>query len=164
MTPPRSPEGRPYPVTVVWDESSDDRGWVATVDALSGCVNQADTLEEAVTGLAEVTENWIDVAKQQRTPIPEPRTTGDYSGRFVIRAPSSLHERLVKQAELENVSLNQFVTNALAAAVGWRVPRSEATAVGAADLERAEIVIAGAPEPLPVYVPARVVAYEPETG
>jgi hypothetical protein len=33
--------------------------------------------------------------------------------------PQSLHAELAESAEREEVSLNQFITNALAAAVGW---------------------------------------------
>jgi antitoxin HicB len=128
---PKSPGGEPYPITLLWDESSDGySGWVAAIDALPGCVSQGSTPEEAVDGLTDVTRDWIAVAQQSGTPIPEPRSTDDYSGRFIVRAPSSLHERLVQEAALERISLNQFVTNALAGAVGWRVHRSD-TAIDA---------------------------------
>jgi HicB family len=36
--------------------------------------------------------------------------------------PQSLHADLAEAAEREQVSLNQFITLALAAAVGWRQP------------------------------------------
>jgi hypothetical protein len=36
--------------------------------------------------------------------------------------PQSLHTELAEAAEREQVSLNQFITLALAAAVGWRQP------------------------------------------
>lgn len=47
------------------------------------------------------------------------------SGKFVVRLPASLHGQLVKEAEKEGVSLNQFVVAALAGAVGWRVPSDQ---------------------------------------
>lgn len=45
-----------------------------------------------------------------------------HSGKFLVRLPQSLHAQLVAEAEREGVSLNQFVTLALAGAVGWRQP------------------------------------------
>jgi RNA polymerase sigma-B factor len=45
----------------------------------------------------------------------EPR----HSGRLLLRMPQSLHADLAEAAEREDVSLNQYITNALAAAVGW---------------------------------------------
>jgi hypothetical protein len=45
---------------------------------------------------------------------------GDYtkfSGKFTVRLPKSLHQALVARAEREGVSLNLFVTNALASTV-----------------------------------------------
>jgi RNA polymerase sigma-B factor len=40
------------------------------------------------------------------------------SGRFLVRMPSELHQELALAAEREQVSLNRFVTDALAASVG----------------------------------------------
>jgi hypothetical protein len=40
-----------------------------------------------------------------------------HSGRFLVRMPSALHEKLTAAAEREQVSLNRFVTDVLASAV-----------------------------------------------
>jgi RNA polymerase sigma-B factor len=45
-----------------------------------------------------------------------PRANG-YSGRVLVRMPTELHERLAQAAEQEDVSLNRFVTQALATRV-----------------------------------------------
>ena len=56
-----------------------------------------------------------DAAKRKVSP--------SYSGRFLVRLPGELHEQLALAAEREHVSLNRFVTDALAAAVaGPSVP------------------------------------------
>lgn len=128
---PESPEGRPYPISLLWDEASDGHsGWVAAIDVLPGCVSQGETAEAAIEGLAEAARGWIEVARKRGMQIPEPRATDEYSGRFLVRAPSSLHERLVLEAAAESVSLNQFVTNALAGAVGWRAQTTLASGSG----------------------------------
>ncbi len=41
----------------------------------------------------------------------------NYSGKFTVRLPRSLHQALVDRAEKEGVSLNLFVTNALSRTV-----------------------------------------------
>lgn len=41
----------------------------------------------------------------------------NYSGKFTVRLPKSLHQALVDRAEKEGVSLNLFVTNALSRTV-----------------------------------------------
>lgn len=51
-----------------------------------------------------------------------PSTKAAHSGRILVRMPESLHADLARAAESEHVSLNQFITNALSAAVGWQQP------------------------------------------
>jgi RNA polymerase sigma-B factor len=48
-----------------------------------------------------------------------------HSGRLMLRMPQSLHADLAEAAEREEVSLNQFITNTLAAAVGWHTEGGE---------------------------------------
>lgn len=42
-----------------------------------------------------------------------------YSGRLLLRMPPALHAEVSRKAEQERVSLNHFITTAVAAAVGW---------------------------------------------
>ena len=51
-----------------------------------------------------------------------PSTKAGYSGRILVRMPQTLHDELARAAKSERVSLNQFITNALSAAIGWRRP------------------------------------------
>jgi RNA polymerase sigma-B factor len=41
-----------------------------------------------------------------------------YSGRFLVRMPSELHEQLSRAAERDEISLNRYVTDALSSSVG----------------------------------------------
>jgi hypothetical protein len=43
-----------------------------------------------------------------------------YSGRVLLRMPEELHAELARASESEGVSMNAFITAALANAVGWR--------------------------------------------
>jgi RNA polymerase sigma-B factor len=47
-----------------------------------------------------------------------------HSGRLMLRMPQSLHAELAEAAEREEVSLNQYITNTLAAGVGWHTDSS----------------------------------------
>jgi RNA polymerase sigma-B factor len=49
------------------------------------------------------------------------KSRAGHSGRLMLRMPQSLHAELAEAAEQEDVSLNQFITNTLAASVGWHV-------------------------------------------
>lgn len=108
----------PYTIEVVKDESGDDAGWFARVVELPGCMTQADTFAELSEMIQEAMVAWIETALEDGQSIPLPRSVEDYSGRFVIRIPKSLHRELVERAEREGVSLNTLVNVALGKAVG----------------------------------------------
>jgi antitoxin HicB len=108
----------PYTIEVVRDEGENYAGWFARVVELPGCMTQADTFAELSEMIKEAMTVWIETALEDGETIPLPRTLEDYSGRFVIRIPKSLHRELVEMAEREGVSLNTFVGVALGKAVG----------------------------------------------
>ena len=43
----------------------------------------------------------------------------------MLRMPQSLHTELAQAAEREEVSLNQYITNTLAASMGWHAEQRE---------------------------------------
>ncbi len=47
------------------------------------------------------------------------------SGRLLLRMPAALHAELARTAEREGVSLNQFITRALAGRIGWGTDADE---------------------------------------
>lgn len=111
---------KPYHLVLV--ESSDDdglHGWVAEVEELPGCISQGATPDEAVDRIRDGMAGWISVALEDGIEIPEPYEHVTYSGKFMVRVPPSLHAALSRHAAREGVSLNQYVTAALAGAIGW---------------------------------------------
>ena len=56
-----------------------------------------------------------EAGNEAKTAGPKPGPS--HSGRFLVRMPSTLHEQLAQAAEREQVSLNRFVTDALATTV-----------------------------------------------
>ena len=114
----------PYTIELI----KDPEGWFVRVKELEGCMSQGDTAEEAIEMIQEAMELWLEVSLEDGLPIPEPRPDEDYSGKFVVRVPRSLHRDLVEKADREGASLNQTINVALARAVGRPVAASPAPA------------------------------------
>ncbi|MDI6915732.1 MAG: type II toxin-antitoxin system HicB family antitoxin, partial [Desulfitobacteriaceae bacterium] len=89
---------------------------------LPGCISQGETVEEAVSMIEDAKRGWLEVALEQGAEIPEPTAmvSADYSGKFNVRVPKSLHKSLVENAKTENVSLNQLVVYHLSKSIGHR--------------------------------------------
>jgi hypothetical protein len=69
--------------------------------------------------------------------VPKPRQrAASYSGRLLLRMPAGLHGELARAADREGVSLNQFISNALAGAVGWGRDESGVTPTASAPKTR----------------------------
>jgi predicted RNase H-like HicB family nuclease len=116
----------PYHIVLVSDEDEEgNAGWVAEVSELPGCMSQGATPDEAIDHIRDAMEGWISVALEDGRDIPEPVEPTRFSGRFVVRLPRTLHAEVSRLAEEEGVSLNQFVSVALAGAVGWRSRQRE---------------------------------------
>lgn len=115
----------PYPVTLVHE---DDDEWVATIDALPGCTARGASPDEAVERAGEAMTAWLATAKREGKNVPEPKTAQSHSGRLLLRMPQTLHAELARIAERESVSLNQFITDVLAGALGWRATGPKARA------------------------------------
>ena len=95
-----------YVIKRIQDESGEY--YHASVLELDGCQSTGDTLEEAYNGLKEAMEGWIEAKLENGFPVPLPINTEDYSGKFVVRIPKSLHCRLSMEAQKEGISLNQY--------------------------------------------------------
>lgn len=93
-----------------------DGTWFARVVEFPGCMTEGDTQAEAIVNLDDAMRAWIAVQVEDGDSIPEPLDPEGFSGKFMVRLPKTLHRDLVRKAEMENVSLNQYVTIALAKA------------------------------------------------
>lgn len=108
----------PYTIEVHKDDSDGELAYVARVVELPGCLTQADTFEELEEMVQDAMQAWIESAREDGIPVPEPRRTEEFSGKFVVRVPRSLHRQLASAAERDGVSLNAYVSTTLAQAVG----------------------------------------------
>ncbi|GAA0397636.1 hypothetical protein GCM10009530_56610 [Microbispora corallina] len=89
----------------------DGDGFFGRIQELEGCISEGSTAEEVLENLQDALRCWLEVAIEQGTPIPVPRSDlEDFSGRFSVRVPRTLHRALATRAEREGVSLNQLIT------------------------------------------------------
>ena len=102
----------PYTTIIHIDE---DNSYVARLLELPDCIGVCKTKEEAVNELEIHKRLKLEGHLELGLPIPEP---SKYSGQFHLRVGTSLHESLARLAALENISLNQYITNILARKVG----------------------------------------------
>jgi predicted RNase H-like HicB family nuclease len=99
----------PYSIEILPDEE----GYVATIPDLPGCMSSGETIDAALGGLEEAKELWLQGRIEAGEEIPEPVRIEDFSGKFVLRIPRSLHRSLDREARKQGVSLNQYVLHIL---------------------------------------------------
>ena len=104
----------PYTIRAALDPTG---GYVADVEKLPGCITQAETWEEAGEMIRDAMRGWIELRLEDGLPVPEPREETQ-PAKILVRLPRSLHRALIRAADQEGVSLNQFVLYQLAQAVG----------------------------------------------
>ena len=95
-----------YIVQPIKDESGEY--YYARVLELDGCQSTGETFEEAYENIKDAMKGWIEVKLENGYDIPLPVGYNDFSGKFVVRVPKSLHYKLSIEAEQEGVSLNQY--------------------------------------------------------
>ena len=104
------------PYTRLVQEMNDESGhyFYGRILELDGCQSTGDSLDELYRNLNEAMEGYIEIKLENNLPLPVPETVSSFSGRFVVRLPKSLHQRLAIEAEKEGVSLNQLALYKLA--------------------------------------------------
>ena len=107
----------PYTIEIHRDDSDGEVGWVASVAELPGCLTQTDSFEELEEMIRDAMYGWIETAIEDGQSVPLPRSVEDYSGKFIVRVPRSLHKQLSVAAQREGVSLNTYVNVALGRAI-----------------------------------------------
>ena len=98
------------PYNLIIQPYTDESGsyYTGKVLELDGCLSDGETKEEVFENLREAMEGWIETKLENGFTVPEPVQINDFSGKFIVRVPKSLHYRLSLEAEKEGVSLNQY--------------------------------------------------------
>ncbi len=95
-----------YPFNVIPDPEG---GYVVVFPDLPGCMTQVETAEEILSMAEEIRTLWLETEYERGADIPLPSYSEEYSGKFNLRLPRSLHRKLAESARTEDVSLNQYV-------------------------------------------------------
>ena len=98
----------PYHIVIQYINDESGSYYFATVREFDGCMSDGETYTEAFENIQESMEMWIEGKLEGGFPVPLPIDESQYSGKFVLRIPKTLHARLVAEAEKEGVSLNQY--------------------------------------------------------
>jgi len=98
------------PYSIIIKKITDESGsyYHASVQEFEGCQSTADSFNEAYTNIYEAMEGWIETKLENGFEVPKPIDENNYSGKFVLRIPKTLHKKLALAAEKEGVSLNQY--------------------------------------------------------
>lgn len=60
-----------YEILIYWSE--EDQAYLAEVPELPGCMADGSTYEEALTNVEGIIQEWMETAKDENRPIPEPK-------------------------------------------------------------------------------------------
>lgn len=106
-----------YPFRVYQTQVEKHIFWVAECPILKGCVGQGETIEEACAELEENEREWLLTAEKYGIEIPPIPTEqmASFSGKFTVRVAPYIHEEAVEYAKKQNISLNQYVNDAIVA-------------------------------------------------
>ena len=98
------------PYTRVIQKMNDESGvyWYGRILEINGCQSDGETEEELLKNLDEALALNLEVMIEDGDSIPIPITDNNFSGKFLLRLPKTLHYRLSQEAEKEGVSLNQY--------------------------------------------------------
>ena len=97
-----------YTYRVTWSEEDQEYvGLCAEFPSLSWLDS---TPEKALKGIRAVVTNTIKDMKTQHENIPEPLSSKNYSGKFMVRVPPEVHRALAIKAAESGVSLNRLAS------------------------------------------------------
>lgn len=98
------------PYNYIIQPINDESGFYfyARILELDGCQSTGETFEEVYKNIKDAMKGWIEAKLEGGFDVPLPLGYDDFSGKFVVRIPKSLHYRLSVEAKREGVSLNQY--------------------------------------------------------
>ena len=100
-----------YTYRVTWSEN--DKEYVGLCTEFPSLSWLAGSPEAALKGIRKLVEGVLIDIKKEGEIIPEPIACKKYSGKFMVRVPPHIHQKLVIQATEEGISLNRLVSSRL---------------------------------------------------
>lgn len=110
-----------YNVELTRIETVEGIMWVATCPTLQGVTGGGVSAQQALETLEVQVEEMLNFLRDEGEPIPEAelmQPTKEYSGRVTYRPGKRLHREIFEQAELNDVSINTFISDAVSSYIG----------------------------------------------
>ncbi len=98
-----------YTYEITWSE--DDAQFIGLCKEFPYLSAFGDTQEEALKEIKEVVEFSLEWMKEDGEELPNPIGIKQYGGKILLRIPVSLHSKVACQANINEVSINQFLLN-----------------------------------------------------
>ncbi|MBA4416835.1 MAG: toxin-antitoxin system HicB family antitoxin [Syntrophus sp. (in: bacteria)] len=100
-----------YTYRVTW--SDDDNEYVGLCAEFPSLSWLDESPEAALKGIRKVVEDVLKDMQKEGEAIPEPIASKKYSGKFMVRVPPQIHQKLAIQAAESGISLNRLVSSKL---------------------------------------------------
>jgi predicted HicB family RNase H-like nuclease len=95
-----------YLKIVEWSE--EDQCYIGSIPGWIGRCCHGDNEEDVYRQLCQILDEWIEIYKNDKIPLPVSISGKKYSGKFQLRVDSDLHKALAIRALQANESLNSF--------------------------------------------------------
>lgn len=93
-------------------------GYLVEYPEIPGCMSDGESVQEAIANGREALRDCLAVLEESGRDLPRPGIT---AAQWRQRLPRTLYSKLVKQAEVEGVSINSLVTAIIAEAIGAKL-------------------------------------------
>jgi predicted HicB family RNase H-like nuclease len=93
--------------------SQDDKEYVGLCAEFPSLSYLEPNQTKAFTGIQELVKEIVKDMKKENEAIPEPLSTKQYSGKFMVRIPPDVHRDLSILASENHISLNRLVSSKL---------------------------------------------------
>ena len=90
------------------EQDADEGGYLISYPDLPGCISTGENLEDAIKNGEDARREWIYSTLENGGTVPNPFEAEDYSGKFSLRVPKSLHKLLAERSKQEGISMNQY--------------------------------------------------------
>lgn len=112
-----------YIKVVEWSE--EDQCFIGSAPPLIGPCCHGKKEEEVYRQLCEIVQDWVDLYNNEGKSLPQPYNPKNYSGKFVLRIGSELHQLLAIRAMQEGDSLNNYCAKLLKSSATRRIPTTD---------------------------------------
>lgn len=133
-------EADDYTISVKREMVDDESVFVARVGEFPDVIMYGDTRDEAISLVHDSLTTLIKMSVRMGHALPTPLSTDEvsYSGRITLRMGKSLHRKIAHQADIQGISLNQYIVERIAEESG-RDQASHHMLLGLLEIVRSKI-------------------------